>query len=365
LQNKGAIGILTAESGVIPGRLYCTYNNEDFLNEILVPIAQANTVDLAPVLAEVQQGTTVEIILTSEGNQWTDVFSSAGFLAVFRVIYSIIGAVLCVYAAVKLALFIYYQGSQFNVPQICLAIEFIGNCIRVVYLAGDPYGCFFNYSFGVVAVFQALNGLFTQPTFFLITMYWHEAMTDASVRIYPFLSKLKIPFYVFTCLLLFLAVLFPLLNTFLGIKFVAAITAMYAAIALAFLVFYIVTVVKVMRRLSMSTKRKDRSRNLREITVNMIMSGVAKFATIAVGFLFVGESISTKPIPYVSLWGVLYILLYFDSFCRIWTFNLNAAKSTSHSSKSSSKKFHTSTIKTQTQSQTAFTESPGTLSAEV
>lgn len=64
----------------------------------------------------------------SAGNQWTDAFTSDGFLAVFRVIYSLIGSVLSVYAATKLGLFIYYQGSQFNVPQICLAIEFIGNC---------------------------------------------------------------------------------------------------------------------------------------------------------------------------------------------------------------------------------------------
>lgn len=101
-------------------------------------------------------------------------------------------------------------------------------------------------------------------------------MTDASVRIYPFLSKLKIPFYVFTCVLLFLAVLFPLLNTFLGLRVVTAITAMYAAIALGFLIFYIVTVVKVMRRLSMSTKKKEKSRNLREVSLLLFLAKMQK-----------------------------------------------------------------------------------------
>jgi uncharacterized membrane protein len=351
LQDEGAIGIIIAESGFIPGRLYCTWSGEDFVEQIKIPIAQANLEDIHPILEIVATSTVVKVTLSSEGNQWTDVITSPAFLAIFRVILLMIGCCVSIFALVKLMLYIYYQGSEFNVPQICLAIEFIGNCLRVVAL-GDPFGCGFIYPFGAVSILQQMNGILTQPTFYLLTMYWYEAMTIASIRIYPFLSKMRIPFYVFTCVLLLLAVMFPLLNLFLGIRIIDALAGLYAGISLAFLIFYIVTIVKIMRRLAKSNadKKKRRMQQLLKINRDMIMSGVAKFASVVVGLLFIVDDISTRPLSYMTVWGVLFLALYVDSFCRIWTFNLDSVRR-KYSSRSSAKS-PSATTRTQTQTHT-------------
>lgn len=82
----------------------------------------------------------------------------------------------------------------------------------------------------------------------------------------------------------------------------------------------------------------------------MIMSGVAKLASVIVGLLFIVDSISTRPVPYITVWAVLFLALYFDSFCRIWTFNLDSVRR-KYSSRSSAKS-PSGTTRTQTQTQT-------------
>jgi hypothetical protein len=78
----------------------------------------------------------------------------------------------------------------------------------------------------------------------------------------------------------------------------------------------------------------------------MIMSGVAKFVSVVVGLLFIVESIATRPVPYIIVWAALFLALYFDSFCRIWMFNLKSAKA--RASSKSSAKSPSGTTKTQT-----------------
>jgi hypothetical protein len=53
---------------VIPGRLYCTQNGEDFINQISIPIAQGNAADLQPLLDSIAEGEVIEVTLSSEGN---------------------------------------------------------------------------------------------------------------------------------------------------------------------------------------------------------------------------------------------------------------------------------------------------------
>ena len=80
------------------------------------------------------------------------------------------------------------------------------------------------------------------------------------------------------------------------------------------------------------------------------MSGAAKLSSAIVGLLFVANSISTQPVPYITVWGALFLTLYFDSFCRIWTFNIDTARK-NHSSRSSAM-FPSSTSRTQGNTQT-------------
>jgi hypothetical protein len=101
------------------------------------------------------------------------------------------------------------------------------------------------------------NSWFNKIVFFFNKNFWrflfrHEVVTDASISIYPFLSKLQIPFFVITFLLIALDLTISLLGFYYEFSTTIVMTAIYLVITVAFLIFYVVTLVRVMHRMRLS-----------------------------------------------------------------------------------------------------------------
>ncbi len=98
-------------------------------------------------------------------------------------------------------------------------------------------------------------------------------MTDSSIVIYPFLDKLKIPFFVIMLLLIAMDLTLSLLGFYLDFGTTTPMTVIYLLITVAFLIFYIVTLVRVMKRMQMSKEVRGDSGKFRRLTrVRMIRS---------------------------------------------------------------------------------------------
>ena len=85
-------------------------------------------------------------------------------------------------------------------------------------------------------------------------MIRYEAITDASIRIYSFLSKLRIPFFVLTFTLIATDFMFSFLDYFKGVSDTIPLLVIYLVISAAFLIFYIITVVKIAKRMQKSAE---------------------------------------------------------------------------------------------------------------
>lgn len=65
------------------------------------------------------------------GNPWSDVITSIGPMLTWRVVLGGATVGVMIYALYKLIMFVKYQGSHFNVPQVCLALEIIANICKL------------------------------------------------------------------------------------------------------------------------------------------------------------------------------------------------------------------------------------------
>jgi hypothetical protein len=141
LRDLGAIAVIHLTNDVIPGREFCIYSGQD-ADEIRIEVASVNLAQFLPVVDEVNNGSDIFITLTSEGNQWSIIIYHLAAIIVSRVVFGATILGLLGYSLYKLIVYIKAQGAHFNVPQVCLALEFIANIWRISSLLIDPLGCF-------------------------------------------------------------------------------------------------------------------------------------------------------------------------------------------------------------------------------
>lgn len=101
----------------------------------------------------------------------------------------------------------------------------------------------------------------------LRTLPWYcryEAVSDTSIKIYPFLSKLQIPFFVIMLVIIAVDLIVSLLGYFNGID-TGALTIVYIIISTAFVIFYFVTVGKITKRLKNSQATGRRIKHLSSV----------------------------------------------------------------------------------------------------
>lgn len=87
----------------------------------------------------------------------------------------------------------FYGGCIQSMALYVLLLEITGNTIRLL-LCVDPFGSRYIYTDIVQTVFlQSWIPLFI-ASLLLFVLYWHELMTNASIIVHPFITRMKVPF---------------------------------------------------------------------------------------------------------------------------------------------------------------------------
>jgi antibiotic biosynthesis monooxygenase (ABM) superfamily enzyme len=84
--------------------------------------------------------------------------------------------------------------------------------------------------------------------------------------IYPFLNRLKIPFFVITFILIAMDMTLSLLGFYLEFSTSTPTSIIYLIISVALLAFYVVTLVKVMGRMRISKEVRGESKKFRRLS---------------------------------------------------------------------------------------------------
>jgi hypothetical protein len=335
LRDQGAMAVLHLGENEIPGRHFCVYTGESAA-DIGILAYEVYFKDWVEVQSMVDNGTEIIITIVSDGNPWSDVITSIGPMLTWRVVLGGATVGVMIYALYKLIMFVKYQGSHFNVPQVCLALEIIANIWRIFLFVVDPIGCYQQ----VPTVFSLFVNVISLPfgtaTFVLITFYWHEIVSDSSITIHRFLNKLQVPFYVIFLTLIALSTILTILSYYLDFGATKPITIIFLCISGVFLAFYIVTAVQIAKRMKAGQKLK-RERRLNRVNTKMIINAVGRVALIVAAIVYTAADKS--PVIFVVVTDILFAMMVFDSWARVFLFEMpGSGSSTSGGNRSGSDK---------------------------
>jgi uncharacterized membrane protein len=329
IQNAGGIAVLYGSTSAIPGRSGCALAGGTANSLVSIPVAEVFAHDFEEILAGILEGQLVGATLTSEGNDWTTTLRSVAVIVVFRVILSGTALGLIGYALYKLIMYIRVQGPAFNVPQVCLGLEIIANILRVVYLLVDPFGCFGYYGFAF-PLLTTISFPFDVATFILITLYWYEAVTDASIKVYPFLKRSRVAFFV--CAIGFLAAMLivSILGLVLAFNITFPLIIIYTGISSIFVVFYVVIVAKITKKVQQNRNvRPKDSRNIKKLNIKIILNGVTRVLAMIPVLVFIALAVNDVPVPHVIDSAFIYAFIMLDSWARIYLFRVPHSKKSS------------------------------------
>ncbi len=186
-------------------------------------------------------------------NPWTTVFSSGAIIfnsgrqnvpepkldlnfpfLVFLCLFALANIGLAVW---KLTLFVrFYGGFRSSMALYVLSIEIFSNLsksFRTRYLITlsnidllvrfvayiDNQGTFGLYPEWTVQTLMELCFPFAISSYMLFTLYWHEMMTNATVVVHPFITKMKIPFFVLSAVLIALQVIRSIIRNATTLEF--------------------------------------------------------------------------------------------------------------------------------------------------
>jgi c-di-AMP phosphodiesterase-like protein len=84
--------------------------------------------------------------------------------------------------------------------------------------------------------------------------------------IYPFLSKLRIPFFVITFVIIALDITLSLLGFYLDFSTTTPTAVIFLVLNVGFLIFYVVTFVRIMGRMKVSKELRGHERKFRRLS---------------------------------------------------------------------------------------------------
>jgi hypothetical protein len=303
------------------------------VREIRIPIFEITKTESAVLWPLVEKGLieSIALIPSDDPNPWEVALSSPGYYiyTAFLMTFSATNVALAVW---KIKLFIdFYGGFRVSFALAVLSLEIISNLIRI-FGHIDLFGANDVYSQTASWVFYHLSFPFVLAAIMLFSLYWHEIMTSSSIIVHPFIVKMRIPFFVFSGLLLVMQIALILVGTLSVGDFATVGTYVYLIVAVILVVFYLFTGIKLLRRLKSSQKKGRKVSNLKQTTVRIMISIGFLFSMIFVGTFFTAPFAYT-PLPYFLLWYSLYAAIDCTSLMNIIAFGIPSNKnSTSGSS---------------------------------
>lgn len=100
----------------------------------------------------------------------------------------------------------------------------------------------------------------------------YEVISNANIRIYSFLNRLKIAFFVVAIALIVLQVVLSILTFFIPFNNIVPLGVIFIAVSAGFLIFYIVTAVKlsyqIRQSLGMMIVATEKIKNLQKVRLS-------------------------------------------------------------------------------------------------
>jgi hypothetical protein len=139
--------------------------------------------------------------------------------------------------------------------------------VRAFFVIVDPMG------FRRMLTYHLNNTLFTLPFPFIISgtlvlcFYWFETMSKSSMMVYPFLNRLKIPFFIISGVVIVMDITLSIMRSsgqIISTQLIVVTLICYSALAFGISVFYLVVAIKLLRRIRSSTVTK--MKNLKRVS---------------------------------------------------------------------------------------------------
>jgi hypothetical protein len=333
-EENGAIAVVViTPTYLVSGYLAYRMNDRLLARSISIPVFEVPLQDgkILWSLANNDQILNATIMPDRIENPWTVVLESGGII--FNAV------VLCAFSLTNIGLGIwkiitfvkYFGGFRTSIALYVLAIEIFSNLIRFV-ASIEQHGAFELYPEWAIVMLMEFSFPFALAAYLLFTLYWHEMMTNATVIVHPFITRMRIPFFIVSALLVSLQVIRTVIRsvTTLEFNFNIVTAAIYIAVLVGLMVFYAVTGGKVLKRLQ-SSKKMGRTVQLRRTTRRILIGGGFLLFWIIVAILFV-SGVAYQPIGIPIVFAVLFVILDVASLMNILAFEVPEA----HSSRSGS-----------------------------
>eukprot|EP01122_Echinamoeba_exundans_P010909 TRINITY_DN418_c0_g1_i4.p1 TRINITY_DN418_c0_g1~~TRINITY_DN418_c0_g1_i4.p1 ORF type:complete len:361 (+),score=46.80 TRINITY_DN418_c0_g1_i4:53-1135(+) len=115
-------------------------------------------------------------------------------MILWSIFFSSLSAGVAVLSLMKLIAFVRRQGPRLSVAQMCLALAYVANMLRLIYAAVDPLFCGRFFLFPEAHVLSTITFPANMISTLLIALYWGEMLKANAVQVTLFLTRLKWPF---------------------------------------------------------------------------------------------------------------------------------------------------------------------------
>lgn len=340
MQNLGVAGIVFGNDLLLtPGRIAINGDGKD-PRDLVIPVTEIGQSAYATLIDVYLTEDILLVNLTSqEGNPWITFWLGNGIDVMFSIVCGIPYLVIFALSMWRLNQFIKVQGCTRNIPQTSLILHAIGAILRGFYVLVDPHG------FRRIITFYADNILYTLPIPFvlsaslLLCFYWYEVVSNAKLKMFSFLDKLKIPFYCLCGIMIALEIITGVIRSTgvlpMFISYVITLVV-YVIVILGVSIVYLVMGIKLLRRMRVShTIKVKRSNALRQVTM-LVFFSVGGYALLLIGVgMFPFASANGTYGGFIALNLFVFLGLALVSLCQVLVFKPLKVQRSSSSAKTS------------------------------
>lgn len=261
----------------------------------------------------------IHVLITHDPNPWDKTFAIA--LPIVGISILLYSGFICIYAAWKLTLLVLANGFCLNMAQVTLWLNILGNLIRMLFGASDPFSSFGTTSFTFSQLLLTLSNPSTLSGALLISLYWHEMIESTGNKVHPFLHRLKWPFLI-SCIVMHafeLAVAIARATHYSFTVMLYIDGAMYVVAGLAVLIFFIVTRVRLQQVFNKLNKGLNSRRNERLSLATVQIQLMVIFMIIFIAFVVVmgAFDIVWQPVVLPSLWAGVFLSAQSICLCQV------------------------------------------------
>lgn len=228
---------------------------------------------------------------------------------------------ICILAVWKLTLLILLNGFRVNMAQITLWINVFGCLLRMLFGATDPFASFETTTFTTSQVLLTISFPSVLSGCLLISLYWHEMIQRTGNKVYPFLSRLQIPFFIASAVMLVFEVVTSVVRSlhysFSIIQFIDG--AIYIVASVAVFSFFVVTRTRLQRIFNKVNKSLSNRRTERlTLATTQITTMIVFMVFFIIILVLIGASdLVWSPISFPVLWALMFLTGQVISLCQV------------------------------------------------